>query len=370
MTSLSLSKIFSSDGIGANEIETSTLLQILSSPSNYRKVLSNCLQQWEESMMSDASIESLELLKLLYAVTHVTETLVLNRAATMADVIPYLRLHHMTQVPDIDLTKSHPEESPIYWSTLQTLALRGCTSTMWALVSHHSACLRAIEKDEGGDAYQTAQREQDQAGFRALRAILESAPLPGGRDEYNDDGIMDEEEEQEDTQQLLPHVGRLDYKLWSTNPPAAQASHMAWQTAIRSSGDLQLLLRREPRLQPLLETLVGDPSALASATSWPEALCAELVYQRPNLKLVDLPTRMKKRMEGAEGPYEKILLNILEGNHGHIVEVLHHQLGGGSGAALPSTMVRCITCLVRFDESQQCLIHSALYVFLLTFYIF
>ena len=48
---------------------------------------------------------------------------------------------------------------------------------------------------EGLDDYQAAMLEQDRTGFKALEALLTSAPLPGGRtDEFDDDPTEQSEE--------------------------------------------------------------------------------------------------------------------------------------------------------------------------------
>ena len=40
------------------------------------------------------------------------------------------------------------------------------------------------------------------------------------------------------------------------------------------------------------------------------------------------------------GEPPNVILAILQGDHGAVLETLYTKLGGGSGAALPSTMVR------------------------------
>jgi hypothetical protein len=343
-----------SDGIGAHAVETSTLLQILSSSNetkNTRQVLYQCLQEWESSSSDSdnsgeedtpTSASSLEALKLLYAVTHLTETHVLTANPTMADTIIFIRQHFMTvmDLPALLGDTRHPEEYPLYWKTLQSLILRGCTQDAWHLVSHHSACQRAFD---------SGKRTDDQRGFLALRAILESAPLPGGRTDYDDVVPLDDEDE--DTDVLLEGVGRLDYQLWTTNPMAAMASWRQWQ---RTLGDqlsypksgLVHLLSREPRLQSIIHILQGDLST-ASMESWSEALCAELLYVRPNLNVKpDLAVRMQQAIAASQqqqqqdnNSFEQVVISILQGDAGQVVEILF-RLGGGSGAALPATMVR------------------------------
>jgi hypothetical protein len=358
-------KLFSaSNGVGANSVETATLLQILTETNakSHRQVLGKCLEQWEESTSTametgdrteDVKVDygSLEFLKLLYSVTHLTETLVLKEHPTVADAVAYLRLHHTTSLEDeIDhiLSKSrHPEEHPEYWKLLQTLVLRGCTSDAWNLLTYHSACQRAFAStsEEILDSYHMAQRQQDREGFLAFRAFLESAPLPGGTtDVYDADG---EDDENQDVTQLLEGVRRLDYKLWDkeTTQAAAMASFKTWHAALDSVPQVEILLRREPRLRPLLQILKGHLEDGIVIDTWAEALVAELLYTRPNLNVRrDLAARMKRAMTqygASEAWYDKDLLAILDGNTGEVIHSLW-KLGGGSGAALPATMTSLI----------------------------
>ena len=102
---LEFNDFFASDGIGAHPVETSTLLKILSAATtdskNYRGVLHSCVTELMKLQRSTPTKDdginhdrhggihpmtsaSLELLKLLYAITHLTETHVLQ-TPTMAD---------------------------------------------------------------------------------------------------------------------------------------------------------------------------------------------------------------------------------------------------------------------------------------------
>mmetsp|Transcript_14323 Transcript_14323/g.22074 ORF Transcript_14323/g.22074 Transcript_14323/m.22074 type:complete len:742 (-) Transcript_14323:124-2349(-) len=353
--SMELNSFAAQDGIGANAVELSTLLKILSS-SNYRQVLYKCVEEWENSN-GDEDV-SLELLKIVYAVTHLTETLILNPHPTMADAIPYLRLHHL---PGIDENKyaaleecRHPEEEDEYWNILEMLILRGCTSDAWALLCHHSVCRRAfLAEDTALDDYQQYQRKIEREGFLALRAILESAPLPGGRTDYYDAGVVDEgDEEDEDRTPLLDGVSRLDYQLWTVASHSnlkAIDSFRTWKTFIESSNPLSQLQQSIPGLVPLIQILQGDFHRV-SFSSWPEALLAELLYIRPNLTFSDLHSRVGaalKKFGPDTDKFAHTLLTILEGNYGRIVQVLY-ELGGGSGAALPAT-VTSLLCNLLLD---------------------
>lgn len=347
---LEFTKFYANDGIGAHAVETSALLQILTaSPSHksYRRILDACIDEFQQAD-DRPSFESLELLKLLYAVTHLTETHVLQ-TPTMADTIPYLRHHHMETVDIGELLEKtrHPEERKDYWIMLRQLVIRGCLSDAWGLLTYHSACQRAYSSDVTLDAYHASQRETDLQGFQALKAILECAPLPGGRTDLYD-AEEEDDNEQENTTPLMMGVRPLDYKLWKTNPQAAMASWRTWQSQIETVG---VFLQREPRLMPILQILRGDFSSTVFE-DWSEALCAELLYVRPNLRMEDLPIRMARVMQSF-GEGQTVLLSILEGDYGQIVESLYKDLGGGSGAALPATMVS--------DESSYIFSYASYY---------
>mmetsp|Transcript_4616 Transcript_4616/g.7689 ORF Transcript_4616/g.7689 Transcript_4616/m.7689 type:complete len:784 (+) Transcript_4616:80-2431(+) len=367
------------DGIGARAVETSTLLQILASTTSnktsYRQVLYKCGQDWAESVEAEAettdeaetSSSSFEALKLLYAVTHLTETHVLPKTPTMADTIVFLRQHCLDRIdlgPLLDDTR-HPEEYPLYWTTLEALVLRGCTRDAWHLLSHHSACQRAFDNSNtNADANNhnnnsQQQRQQDQGGFLAFRALLESAPLPGGRTDYYDvtPADDDDDDDDDDTSDLLEGVGRLDYQLWKTNPMAAMASWRQWRRFGNDSAALQHLLHREPRLQRLFQIVQGDITGV-ECLSWSEALCAELLYVRPNLNVkTDLAIRMQQALQQQQGSssssitntFEDVIISILQGDHGQVVEILF-RLGGGSGAALPATMTSLMCNQLMADK--------------------
>jgi hypothetical protein len=49
-------------------------------------------------------------------------------------------------------------------------------------------------------------------------------------------------------------------------------------------------------------------------------------------------TAMQKLGASANTGFDEVILSVMKGDAGRAVEVLH-QLGGGSGAALPATMV-------------------------------
>lgn len=392
----------SHDGVGCNTFETSALMELLdardiylqSSDATgtavrivsraYRKALAECVQGWEAEV-TETEQENLELLKITYAVTHLSETFLLTPSnesfltsyyestsnlpgAVTADTIRYLRLHHMVDCTAIvddalmeDLEHSiQPDQldgGEPYWSLVESFVIRGCLQDAWALLSRHSLRRMAAEALTLGtiDEYQAATLAQDQEGFRALEALLLSAPLPGGRtDEF--DAEFQLEEDTNHQQELLEGIPPSAFRLWESNmsnrgsgdhPISFQANaallvYHSWQQAVKALPEVQLLKRRIPQLSRILAILTGDFKGV-EFESWAEELCAELLYKMPNLRLADMnvrATRIMKSYDAAEGleSVNEMILSIMKGNAGRVVEVLH-ELGGGSGAALPAVMV-------------------------------
>jgi Nup85 Nucleoporin len=380
-----LGNFYASDGIGVHPSETSALLQILtgsqqaqansqSEPQpqrSYRSILNSCLEEFLQDTDHPIEFASLELFKLMYAITHLTETHIL-RTPTMADTVSYLRHHHMETllIQEFLETTSHPEEHEEYWTLLRKLVIRGCLSDAWSVLTYHSACQRAAMENPLSSSssreiiaspYSNTNalaysRERDRHGFAALREILETAPIPGGRTDLYDieqnDGDDDYEEDMNNistnlfkNKSFTSGVHQKDYQLWNTTPSAALATWRMWQSQVTSFSSVggvgSFLLNREPRLIPLLQMMQGDLSSIPFE-DWSEALCAELLYIRPNLRPEDLPVRLSRSMQRmGQTDSCSLILAILEGDYGAIVESLYTKLGGGSGAALPATMV-CI----------------------------
>lgn len=418
----------SHDGVGCNAHETSALMELLNARDAYiesdagdasavrsvsrayRRALADCVRGWEADVAAEAENaatagdmdeegkeqENLELLKIAYAVTHLSETFLLTPAnesfmvdyyentsslpgAVTAETVRYLRLHHMADptafVDDAimeDLENSmQPDQldgGEPYWSLVESYLVRGCLNDAWALLSRHSLRRRAAEAltFEGLDEYQAATLAQDQEGFRALEALLLSAPLPGGRtDEFDADFELDEYVGREE--ELLEGVPPSAFRLWESNtnnrssgdfPVSFQANaalqvYQSWQQAVKALPEVQSLKRRIPQLQRIFAILTGDFTGL-EFESWAEELCAELIYKLPNIRLVDMhvrASRIMQKYDASEGPggFDEVILSVMKGNAGRVVEVMH-ELGGGSGAALPAVMTSLLCNLL--DDSR------------------
>jgi hypothetical protein len=383
---LRIDAFLSHDGVGCNPHERSALMKLITAHSDYhqagqenckplsrtyRSALRDCLAGWEGDEAIDDE-ESLELLKLVYAVTHLSEIFLLSNdgneeywsmpGAATADTVRYLRLHHMAdpyavvgEGLDDMLQSSQPEQyGAVYWKLLQTLVLRGCLDDAWALISRHHLCRRCFERTEILDEFHAITIEQDREGFRVLRSLLLSAPLAGGRSEWNDAGLGDDNGD-EDSCLLMDGVPRDAYKLWDSalyasdmdgplgfDTHAAISVHKTWKREVIDNISLHGLLRRIPQLQANVLSILSGRFDTVVFDSWSEALCAELLYQRPGLCPRDLHVRtanvMQKLGASVNTGFDEVILSVMKGDAGRVVEVLH-QLGGGSGAALPATMV-------------------------------
>ena len=421
--SFRMDTFMSHDGVGCNQQERSALMEVLdayeaylqsdigsnesllSLSKAYRKALRDCVQGWEseiagseESEMQDGKLpsgqENLELLKLAYAVMHLSETFLLFPSgdnvmdyyentsnlpgAVTAETVRYFRLHHMVEASDFieeDVVEElfdsiQPDQldgGDIYWKLLERYLVRGCLEDAWALLSRHSICRYCSEaRTETLDPYNAARIEEDREGFEALRAILLSAPLPGGRTDAYDSSIdtgndLNEDDGNEYIEGILPSA----YRLWESsnisrgsggdypatfNHNLAYQVYQAWKQSVNGISALKKLSRKIPQLQGVLSILLGDFSGV-TFESWAEEFCAELLYNIPNLKLIDMHKRAFRVMEKFEmkvpGGFEEVVLSVMKGNGGRVVEVMH-DLGGGSGAALPAVMVS-VTLFPVFD---------------------
>ena len=416
--SFHMDTFMSHDGIGCNKHEISALMEVLDAyeaylqsdvgskesllllSKAYRKAARDCVQGWEgelaekESEMENDEVpqgqESLELLKLAYAVMHLSETFLLlpsgdnvmdyyenssNRpGAVTAETVRYFRLHHMVEASEF-LEKEVVEEifnsmqpdqldgGDVYWKLLENYVVRGCLEDAWALLSRHSICRYCAEASTetlDPSSYNAAIIEADREGFEALRAILLSAPLPGGRTDAYDSSIdTGDDVGEDDENEYIEGIPPSAYRLWETsnssrgsagdypamyNHKLAQQVYQAWKESISGLPALNNLKRRIPQLQRVLSILSGDFEGV-EFDSWAEEFCAELLYKIPNLQLVDMNTRAFRVMEKFEiqdqGGFEEVVLSVMKGNGGRVVGVMH-ELGGGSGAALPAVMVSCL----------------------------
>lgn len=417
---LQINSVLSHTGVGCNEHEVSALLQLLEaheahtsmSPSArtawnntknlskaYRAALRECLSRWEDHLAEwedsamkddeetpqDLDVENLELLKLVYAITHLSEIFLLPPpaeasleyyddpfhipGAITADTVRYLRHHHTSnavaqQDPDVldELMNSlHPDQvggGKPYWNLMNILVRRGDLTQAWSLLSRHSLNRRAVEATNIGslDEYDAMMLEKDKVGFQDLRRILLSAPLPGGREDSDDVGLDSSTSESQSSEEtLLEGVETSAYQMWETSRTTAEGAdfptsyhpssvahkRVVWHQYIVGMDSVKRLHRKIPQLEPIIEILLGKLKKVPFE-SWAEALLAELIYGNPSI----LPSNIYKRAEfymkkypRMNGEMDDVLLEIMKGNAGTVVQVMQ-AFGGASGAALPATMVR------------------------------
>lgn len=374
-----LTPMLSNTGIGASPFETSALLRLLETKESEvkdavesaRQILYRCLEEWEgdiaakETTVSPYEKEKIELLKHSHSVLRLAQVFIFSKKSvqwtsgvTTAPMVRYLRLCHMDDlyaemIQFIENHPDHPEEDSQYWEILEELVARGCLEDAWAMLSHHSICKPFHDQHhgtEGLNTYGSATKNQDLKALLRLRALLLSAPLPGGRSDIQDPGI-DDNAETGDSTVLLDGVQRTDHELWESsrisvsgirtvgfNPHAASAAFRAWQNAVQDT-NFEHLLTRMPKISGCIALLKGDLSVF-EFESWAEALCTELIYSRPLLHPNDMAVRAKSLMTkfGENDNVSETLVSIMRGNAATVVEALH-AFGGGSGAALPATMV-------------------------------
>jgi len=385
----------------------------------YRRHLVECVQQWEGrvsdmedggssalplslTLGEDARMKeevSVDLLKVTHTITHLCETYLLDEeedgmtsmattGIVTADTVRYLRYNHIMDADaylqtkmgdDMDmgtlLDMNQPEyydpsssddamgignsgqQMTPYWCLLRKLVLRGCLDEAWAVLSRHSACRRSSEIDRSSGGYVDPTVMEDNEAFALIQALLLSAPIPGGRNEDNDDGLelsSDEVEEQELLEGMPPDA----YKQWDThaqdvefNIHAIMNLYKSWKSTVAEMIKINTPLRNLTRRLPMLKTCLWDV-ILNTAKSfqeddvWAERLTAELIYVRPQICKEDVHIRATDHMESCSSlghrdenmaNVENILLQIMKGNAGAVIQALNIY-GGGSSAALPAAM--------------------------------
>eukprot|EP00986_Skeletonema_menzelii_P009789 scaffold4559_cov145-Skeletonema_menzelii.AAC.3 len=461
---------------------------------DYRAAMCECLMQLQKQQkqqdMSDnndgSSSDNLELLTLTFAISHLAEIFLLPSLSSSssnfrgglttnnysrldggpsgsltADTVRYLRLHHsrshaLLDSPEVEelLSSDQPEyykssntsisgpfEYP-YWNLVLQLVKGGQLDNAWTVLAHHSACRHAEEAAMTGRPL-TPEGE----GFATLRAILLSAPLPGGRgddycvddaglDDFLEEDILEREEKEarlnagfnnsndndDDEENAPPEninelyvdgVPRNGYLLWEDRPrhadrlrklrylrdlrkcgqPSDESEYHSptvlpevyqpnsamsifhtWQDVIKREasftsggssegfglgsghrGGLDALFRRFPPLQQILSVLVGKvPPNIANDPNltWSETLLMELLYSRPDISPENIAARanaiMSRKGDGRKHALDEIILSIMSGSAGQVVETMFSLCGGSSGAALPAT-VTSLLCNLLID---------------------
>lgn len=232
------------------------------------------------------------------------------------------------------------------------------------------------------DDYQAVTLDDEREGFQALKDILLSAPLPGGRSSQEDLVFCAEDDDNEDgkggqqanrdtsvvEEEYIEGIPISAYRLWETNdtdrgsgdfpvnfdPHAAYQVYQLWKESVNGIPALQRLRRRLPELNRVLCLLSGD-FRYTEFDSWQEELCAELLYKIPNIRLVDMSTRTALVMKKFSDPpkeFDPVILNIMKGNAGRVIQIMYDFLAGGSMAALPAVMV-CRVFFFAYDVDRS-----------------
>lgn len=391
----------------------------------YRQQLIECIQHWEIRISDNDTTEmdlnqddearlaeeSIELLKLTHAIVQLCETFLLDEAdndndgediqlsllnsgntsgAATADTVRYLRYNLMTdanmyleaklengmgmeQLLEMDQPEYYnPSDDgngtgmTPYWCLVRKFVLRGCLSEAWAVLSRHSACKRSTEVvDRQGYGVDPTVLDDNEA-FALVQALLLSAPIPGGRDEVNDDGLgLDEEEEMEE-QDFLHGIEPSAYKQWDAdeqgldfNIHAIMNLHKTWKNTVKemvmTNAPLRNLMHRLPMIQNCVwDVILNTSKCYQSDDVWAERLNAELIYTQPMISKEDIHIRAADHMRQSSSQLnrdqaitdvEDILLQIMKGNAGVVIQALN-SYGGGSSAALPATMTALLCNLL------------------------
>lgn len=315
-----------------------------------------------------------------------------------ADTVRYLRTHTlqtaarslnvpMEQLADM-IDSKYPELNAFYWPYVMALVHRGCLDLVWTIISAHSL-FRAHTAEESPDSEQQqdmnkhsrlasstdrATSREIVADFWLLKSALLTAPLPGGRSEEQDDEDRSPDIDY-DTNEMVDGVEfgscfPSDYRLWDTtdraykggplqfSPKDALRKYNEWRNHVEELRQRFRLSHKIPQLDEVLACLVGDFSK-CSFGSWTEQWCAELLYLAPDTRPRHMSLRALKLQKGSHSTdMNKAEIHIMDGNAGRALTTLN-TFGGGSGAALPSTLV----CLLSSSYCASLLVYSHLVVY-------
>jgi hypothetical protein len=256
----------------------------------------------------------------------------------------------------------YPEQfgdGTLFWKLVESLVIRGSLDHAWHVLSKHSsyaqAVLRMQEEGEPEDPYLAGALNEIILEFQTLRDILLRAPLPGGRTEQFDDATTNVAmfEDIYDTNYIIEDmygVNPSDYKYWEMDmnvgdelDSLALRKHQQWQDYVREQRHSFSLSRRMPQIDSILAILTGDFSNV-EFTSWAEQFAAELLYLKPDLCPRSFSARAGRiiaKFDESSNPLLSAMLSIMDGNVGMAINLIW-MMGGASGAALPSTIVRCV----------------------------
>lgn len=366
----------------------------------YRQAIQDCIQDWREDdeLQDGDDGDNQKLLNSMYTCMHLSDVFLpllvdtdtswssgfggghdrFNApGAATADMVRFIRHNLLSPIEAIEpaaaemVGSMHPEQfgdGTLYWDVITKLVLRGYLDEAWDVLSRHSLYVQAQrslaedpDAENAENQYMHTTFKEIEQDFLSLCDLLKRAPLPGGRNNESDDGLsspMDMDDDMEDDGLFLRDldVYPSDYKFWESESVTsklsddvvaaethAQSKHAMFQSYVTEFQRSFSLLRRMPELNAILAILHGD-FADVQFDSWAEMLCAELIYQRPELRPSDMSARANALINkfDDENPLWDTLLSVMEGNAGRAVELMWVQ-GGSTLAALPSMIVSAAT---------------------------
>ncbi|GKY95569.1 hypothetical protein MPSEU_000518300 [Mayamaea pseudoterrestris] len=382
----------------------------------YRRALRSCLadivatltENQQVNMDLDADNEdyqvNMELLKATYLVLHISDIFLpliprslssLTRLDTnlawnqpgriTANFVRYLRIQHYSS-PNAsplfhEIQGAHQPEGygRRYWELVEGFIISGSLTQAWDLLQRHSLYqlglhmqskqeARGADENMNSEEYFLAKRAMEMVhAMETIQEIMSRAPLPGGRNSETDDSVtLGYPEEVLDDMDVYADdfaVQPSDYNKWELRASSLNMSAMyglqhqtvmdkyrTWQDFVKETRRT-LPPGRLPELTRILSLLSGDFSEY-TFTHWSEALLADLLYRKPDMRPRDLVKRARKfiRLHSPElKPNLEPIMSIMEGNAAKAIYLLQ-TYGGRSGAALPATTTALIYNL--FMESD------------------
>lgn len=346
----------------------------------------------------ETSMINTELLRATYTVLHISDIflpLIPSSSSFMlmdsdswsqpgrvtAEFVRYLRMQHYTP-PEVtaplysEIMEARQPEGfdHIFWEIVESYVVSGCLTQAWNLLQRHSMYQFALQmrrrREEFGGDENTPESQQDYyvakraaetySAFELIRDIMSRAPLPGGRDLEVDEllSLGYSEEVLDDVEVYSDHlpVQPSDFRHWEYN--ATMSSTTSALFGIQQQGALEKFqtwqeyikeARRSippgqvPELTRILNIMSGDFSDY-TFKHWCEALLADLLYCKPDIRPRDIVKRARKfiRLHNPDSQNDlEPILSIMEGDAIKAILLLS-VLGGASGAALPATMVSII----------------------------
>lgn len=358
-------------GNSSDLLDESQSIKVLS--KKYRDAIRDCRNDWDEELGHDQLDVNLELLTFVYCIMHLSDIYLLSPPENLdkpgsvtADTVRFLRLHYGLGAKPEDLAimreSEYPEQYDGYWRYVRSLIYCGCLEEAWNMLSVHSLFRMASAFDPDADPGFAAKAHEIRYGFLQLKELLFFAPLPGGRTD-----VFDEEENTIEIDESIAETTTMegidlaptDYKFWesenaygdypiSFSPETARRKHRRWREHVESVRASSTLAHQIPEIDSILAVLTGNFANAPTFASWAEQFCAELLYKTPDLRPINCSNRARKIMKDF-GRVDDAIVSIMQQEAGKAIEQIY-QFGGGSGAALPSTLVRTAyeTC-VPFD---------------------